>query len=155
MPTAKFDEVIAQAKADLEHKPATEVLEATKKAVEEINETLQEGIKSDILSSVETDAKFIVLGFENLNKKFLAKVIKELTGRLSDQIVVIKNNTGDNTNTAFVLGNEVDLSTFETNLKELVAKFETIRGGGGRQLHQYGGPTEDINSLVEELESKY
>jgi alanyl-tRNA synthetase len=151
---AELSELVKKAIARLEHEPAEVVLKETKTAVENLNKKLQLEIENQMLDLADKDDKYNVVIFNNINKKFLSKVIKELTSKLNDRIVVIQNDNKDNANVAFVLGNNVDQDNFAKILKESVSAMETIRGGGGRQLHQYGGPREDMVKLILDIESK-
>ena len=44
-----------------------------------------------------------------------------------------------------------NLDELKKELIEVVKKYPSIRGGGNRQLYQYGGPKIDVERFVKEL----
>lgn len=134
----------------LAHEPAQVVLKKAKAKVEDLNTKLKEELKDKF----ESFSNLSVIEFLGVNKKALGTEIKILTSKLIEEVVFVTNEIDETKNVAFVIGRDADQNRIANMIREVASTIENVRGGGARQLYQFGGPVNEVNELIEAVKGK-
>lgn len=150
VPTKELQIIINNALDSLKHKPAQQVLNKAKLELDKLNEELRIILKEKF----NKFENMSIIEVNEVEKKALSNSIKSLSAKLINEIVLVKNFNDNITNVAFILGKEVKQNYVASLLREVLNSYENIKGGGARQVYQYGGPSSEIELFITEAIKK-